>query len=300
MDIYQQVTDRILKQLEQGVVPWRKTWGNGLPKSLTTGREYRGINILLLASAGYSSRYWVTYREAQRLGGQVRKGEKATPVYFWHWRTQEELAKLAKKTGKKNLAPCTCFLSFAFNLEQVEGISRPDDDLANHQHDPVARADSLIEVMPDKPEIVHQAQAQPAYNRRNDRVTLPHLGGFESAAEYYTTLFHELMHSTGHPKRLDRVAEAEGDRMERYSFEELIAEFGASFLCSFSGIENRATEELTAAYIDSWAQVFRKDNRILMRAASAAQRGADYIRGKIAPETAGEHAEVPADSLAAA
>ena len=100
MDVYSTVTDRILKQLEAGVIPWRKTWTTGLPASLTTGREYRGINILILISAGYCSRYWVTFRQALRLGGHVCKGEKGTPVVYWHWRTPEDLVRLQQKTGK--------------------------------------------------------------------------------------------------------------------------------------------------------------------------------------------------------
>src|SRR5206468_603020 len=122
------------------------------------------------------------------------------------------------------------------------------------------------------------------YNRLADRVTLPHLSQFESAAQYYVTLFHEMAHATGHAKRLNRFTEREGDKVERYSFEELVAEFGASFLCAFAGIKNAASQELSAAYIDCWAEVFRKDTRILVRAASAAQRAADFIRGKTIAE----------------
>jgi len=284
MNIYEVVTERILKKMEQGVIPWRKTWATGLPKSLTTGKEYRGMNIVLLGLAGFNSRYWVTFREAQRLGGYVRKGEKATPVYFWHWRTSEEMAKLREKTGKENLAPCTSFISFAFNLDQVEGIERPSDDISDISQHTVNRidlAENVLEVMPDRPEIVHAHAADPCYNRKTDRITLPHLSQFESGAEYYATLFHELVHSTGHAKRLNRFAESEGDRVERYSFEELVAEFGASFLRGFTGIEDPTGEELSASYIEGWATVFRKDNRILMRAATAAQKAADYIRGKV-------------------
>ena len=100
MSIYQTVTDRILKQLEHGVIPWRKTWTTGLPKSLTTHRDYRGVNILVLAAAEFTSRYWVTYREAQRLGGYVRRGECATPVVCSKWRTPEELARHCPEDGE--------------------------------------------------------------------------------------------------------------------------------------------------------------------------------------------------------
>ena len=145
-------------------------------------------------------------------------------------------------------------------------------------------ADQLFDVMPDKPEIVHTLTAQPAYSPSLDRITLPHLSQFESADEFFSTLYHELVHATGAPRRLNRFAEAEGDRVEKYSFEELVAEFGAAFLCGFAGIENRSTEALQASYIEGWSRVFKQDSRILLRAASAAQRAADYIRGKVTVE----------------
>ena len=126
MNLYETVTARILNQLAAGQVPWRKTWKTGLPKSLSTGREYRGVNILVLGSAEYTSRYWMTFREAQRQGGHVRKGERATPVIYWKWRTPEEIAQRAEQTGKEDVAPCTPFVNAVFNLEQVEGVTRPD------------------------------------------------------------------------------------------------------------------------------------------------------------------------------
>ena len=284
MTIYENITHRILNQLAAGQIPWRKTWKTGLPKSLGTGREYRGVNILVLGGAAYTSRYWLTFREAQRHGGHVRKGERATPVVYWKWHTPEELAKRAAQTGKDHLAPCVPFVSAVFNLEQVEGVARPEDDLRPRSEDRLQIADQMLDVMPDKPDIVHSLTAQPAYSPSLDRITLPHLSQFESGDEYYATLFHELVHSTGAPRRLNRFAEAEGDRVEKYSFEELVAEFGAAFLCGFAGIQNADTDALQASYIEGWARVFRQDSRVLVRAASAAQRAADYIRGKVAVE----------------
>jgi len=192
MNIYAAVTDRILKLLDSGTVPWRKTWTTGLPKSLATGREYRGANILLLGLAGFSSRYWVTYRQAQRLGGHIRKGERATPIYYWHWRSQEDLERPAAKAGPKDFAPCVPFASAVFNLDQVEGIDRPDDDLLLREHDRLQLAENIVEVMPDKPEISHTRSSEPCYLPDLDRVTMPHLGQFTSADDYFQTLFHEL------------------------------------------------------------------------------------------------------------
>ncbi len=297
-NIYQTVTDRILKHLDAGVVPWRKTWKAGLPRNLASGKEYRGINILVLGTAEFTSCYWLTYRQALQLGGHVHRGERATPVVYWKWRTAEEIQKLQAKTGKEAIAPCFPFTSAVFNLDQVEGVPRPADDVPIQANNPSEAADQLIRAMPDKPEIVHGASQEPAYYRAFDRVALPHIGQFESAEEYYAALFHELAHSTGHPKRLNRRAEAEGDRAEKYSFEELVAEFAAAFLCAQVGISTSDKEARQADYIQGWAAVFRKDNRIIVRAASTAQRAADCIRGTPPPLQTEETADHPAPAAA--
>ena len=137
----------------------------------------------------------MTFREAQRQGGHVRKGERATPVIYWRWRTPEELAQRAEQTGKENVAPCTPFVSAVFNFDQVEGVARPADDLPPRPEDRLTVAEQMFDVMPDKPEIVHTVTAQPAYSPSLDRVTLPHLSQFESADEYFSTLYHELTHN---------------------------------------------------------------------------------------------------------
>jgi len=284
MNIYSTITERVLKQMEQGVIPWHKTWRAGLPKNTVSGKEYRGVNILVLGLADHASRYWLTYRQALQLGGHVRKGERSTPVIYWKWRTPEEIAKRAAATGNEEIAPCVPFVSAVFNLDQTEGVPPPADDIQHHPEDRLKAADQMLDVMPDKPEIVHAVTANPVYSPGLDRVTLPHLSQFESADDYYSVLFHELVHSSGHPRRLNRFAETEGDQAEKYSFEELVAEFGAAFLCGFAGIENGKTHAQQASYIEAWARVFRQDSRILVRAASAAQRAADYIRGKTAAE----------------
>jgi antirestriction protein ArdC len=280
MTIYETITNRILNQLEAGVVPWQKNWTSGLPKSLTTAKEYRGINLLVLGCAAYTSRYWITYRQAERLGGHVRKGERATPVVYWNWRTPEELERLKAKTGKQGLAPCVPFTSAVFNLEQVEGIERPEDDVPANRERRLEIADGILDVMPDKPEITHAVNAQPAYCPATDRITLPHLSQFANADAYYSVLYHELTHASGAPHRLNRFQDAQRDEPEKYSLEELVAEFGAAFLCGFAGLQNTAREAQQASYIEGWSRVLKKDHRLIVRAASAAQRAADYIRGK--------------------
>lgn len=286
MNIYSSITERILQQLDAGVIPWRKTWASGLPRSLSTAKEYRGINALVLGSAEHTSRYWVTFREAQRLGGHVRKGERATPVIYWKWRTAEELAKLREETDRERLAPCVPFVSAVFNLDQVEGVTRPEDDVRHQDHRRLEVAEQMLQVTPDLPEIVHSASGGPSYHPGLDRITLPHLSQFESADHYYATLFHEAVHGSGHPKRLNRFDGAQLDQPEKYGFEELVAEFGAAFLCAFAGITSPSNDALQASYIEGWSRVLRKDHHLIIRAAAAAQRAVDYLRGKVAIEAA--------------
>jgi antirestriction protein ArdC len=183
------------------------------------------------------------------------------------------------------------FVSAVFNLDQADGIKAPADDLKPDPHRRLEVAELMLQVLADKPKILHTITSEPAYAPGPDRITMPHLSQFESADEYYSTFFHELVHATGHPRRLNRFAEAEGEKIEKYSFEELVAEFGSVFLCAFAGIKNPQSEALQASYIAGWSEVFRKDNRILLRAASAAQHAAYYIRGR---ETAVESAAVAA------
>ena len=154
-------------------------------------------------------------------------------------------------------------------------------DSANPSNSPkgLESAAAVYDPMPDKPAIRHSSTFNPAYSRLTDDVLMPHQNQFENKAEYHATLFHELVHSTGHAKRLNRFKETDGEFEKRYSFEELVAEFGAAFLCGFAGIQNSGTEALQAGYIENWSEVFERDNRVLLRAASAAQKAVDYIRG---------------------
>ena len=294
MNIVQTITDRILSNLEAGQIPWRKTWQGGLPASLATGREYRGINILMLGTRDYTSRYWLTFREALRLGGHVRKGEKATPIVFWKWATTEELERA--RAQNRIIPRCVPFTSHVFNIDQVDGVERPETDVHHQPHRRLEVADLLLEVMPTKPEITHALSSNPAYAPASDRVLMPHLSQFKSADAYFAALFHELVHATGHPCRLNRFAAEEGSALERYSFEELVAEFGAAFLCGFSGIQNRQLDDLHTSYIAGWSEVFRKEPSILLKAASAAQRASDFIRGKLTPVSQDTDAETGSGS----
>jgi len=276
-DIYQAITDRVIDQLESGVAPWvSPISAAGLPKSLTTKKDYRGINIFLLWNAPYDSRFWVTYNQAKKLGGHVRKGQKGSPVVFWHWRTDEEIARLAQKTP--NPAPCHPFYYTVFNVKQCEGIEAPADDIKTFEHSPIEECERIIAAMPNRPEIKPSFTDRICYAPSEDAVYIHGIHRFTTVERYYASLFHELAHATGHESRLNRQASDKHREFGSpdYSFEELVAEMTAAFLCAHCGIANQAFDQ-SASYINGWLEVFRKDTKILLEASGAAQKAADYI-----------------------
>jgi antirestriction protein ArdC len=278
MNVYKIVTEQILEKLNNGVIPWRKTWANGLPASLGSGNEYRGINIVLLGLKDHTSRFWVTYKEAMRLKGCVRKGAKGSQIVFWKWRTEEE-KELLKQNGKShNPAPCIPFFFTVFNLEQTEGLTAPADDLKCERKEKIDSAEKVVESFCAKPAIGHGQFFKPSYCPPLDSIQMPHLSQFRSSNHYYSTLFHELVHSTGHSSRLDRDLKG-FSAQESYSFEELVAELGAAFLCAHAGIDNEKTIEDQSSYINHWQEFLKNDPSAFVRACSEAQKAVDYIRG---------------------
>ena len=278
-DIYEMVTERIMEQLESGVIPWTTPISQrGAPRNLLSRKEYRGINPFILSGAPYESRYWVTFRQAQELGGNVRKGEKGYPVVYWHWRSEEEMARLARKTPHP--APCFPLYYTVFNLDQCEGIETPGDDTKKFSHSPIEEAERVIREMPTAPPIINTGIEKAFYSPSKDIVSLPRSTRFETAEAYYSTVFHELAHSTGHEVRLNRFVSGKNRSFgsEDYSFEELVAEMTAAFLCAHCGIENQVAP--SASYIYSWLAVLRQDKKILLDAATAAQKAADFILGR--------------------
>lgn len=254
------------------MIPWRKTWVSGLPCSYATGKEYRGINIILLGLREHTSRYWISYKQASKLKGFVKRGEKGMPVVYWHWRDEEEKRKLIAIGKTSDPAPCTAFLFKVFNLEQTEGLKAREDDLQVSRKEKLAEVEKILSEFSSAPEIQHALQVTPCYYPTVDVIHMPYLSQFESANHYYSTLFHELIHSTGHASRLNR------ELRDAYSFEELVAEIGAAFLCAVCGIENVKTIEDQAAYIAHWQAFLEDDSTAFMRACSEAQKAVDYIR----------------------
>jgi antirestriction protein ArdC len=271
--VYDIVTQQVIQQLEFGVAPWRKPWRTLPPANLISKKPYRGINVFLLAFAGYGSQYWLTFRQTQVLGGNVRKGEHGTKIVFWKCNTRETESADGEIEERKS-----AFLRYytVFNLEQTEGLKAL---LRLPPAFPIESAEEIVKEMPNPPTFAQDSR--PAYIPSRDTVTMPSRAAFETQAEYYSTLFHELTHSTGHAKRLGRegIKKIQPFGSEDYSKEELVAEMGSAMLCGVAGIE-QATISNSAAYLNSWIKRLKADSRLVVSAARAAQEAADYIRGE--------------------
>jgi len=266
--VYDIITERIISLLEQGTVPWQKPWKvqSGMPRNLVSKKPYRGINAFLLHSMQYESPFWLTFKQAQEHGGKIRKGARACPVVFW-----KPIEIKDQKTGEAEKIP---FLRYyhVFNLAQCEGLSVNNEAPAEP-----TPAGQIVENMPQRPDIKHGMNAA-FYSPSVDTVGMPSRERFQIEAGYFATLFHELIHSTGHEKRLNRstLLESSGFGSDPYCKEELIAEMGAAFLCGHAGIVE-ITLNNSAAYLDHWLKQLNEDKTLIVRAAAQAQKAADFI-----------------------
>lgn len=271
MDIYQEVTNRIIASLEAGAPAWVQPWKNnsptGLPYNAGTGRRYSGVNVALLwaeaADRGYASSGWLTYKQAQAVGGQVRRGEKGTKVVFWRMREVRDA-----DTGELEQIPLAAMFT-VFNEAQIDGLkpvtAEPVSVFTGH-----GGAEACIS---QSGASIHHGGNRAFYSPAADQITLPERSQFKSPADYYATALHELVHWSGHASRLNRSLKGRfGD--EAYAAEELIAELGAAFLCASLGVEGKLQHE---GYIASWLRVLKNDKRAIFTASSAAQKAADFL-----------------------
>ena len=282
--VYEIVTGQILEQLEQGVVPWSRPWKvDGLaPANLATGRAYRGINVLLLGFRAGSTPWWLTFRQAKALGGRVRRGAKSAPVVFWKWAEKRNAEGETQDEETAERIPVLRYYR-VFNLDQTEGIDQERiPRLSTEEAEPVEAAERIVAGYPDPPRVEHRAQPRACYAPASDTVTMPPREVFESATGYYSTLFHELAHSTGHVRRLGRPSfernHAAPFGSDEYAREELVAELGAAFLCGEAGIDPDVPN--SAAYLDHWRQKLSRNPRLIVTAAQQAQKAADHILGR--------------------
>ena len=278
INAYQVITDRIIQLLEQGTIPWQKPWtGSDEAMSLVTKKTYRGINRFLLNISGYACPYWATIRQINKLGGKVNKGEKSTPIVFWKW-----LEKENAETGETYEVPLLRYYR-VFNIEQTTGIEVPaPEEAVEREFTPIETCELIIRQMTNKPVIQHKAQSA-WYRPSQDLINMPRPETFTSDESYFSTLFHELGHCTGHESRLNRptLNDMAPFGTTNYSKEELVAEMTASMLCGETGILNKTIDN-SASYIQGWLSKLRGDSKLVVQAAAQAQKAADYIIGKSA------------------
>lgn len=278
MNVYEQVTGRIIEQLEQGNIPWRKEWKvtghSQIPSNYTTQKPYRGINILLLLSACFDDARYLTYKQAQGIGAQVRKGERGTPIVFWSTFEREN----EESADPKRIPFLRTYT--VFHVSQCDGIpvELPFDAPV---FEPIPAAQSLVDSYLSREHLDLKHGGDLAfYSPALDYVQMPSRESFTSPDSYYSTLFHELGHSTGHKSRLARESDHKFGYefgSELYSKEELCAELTAAYLCAETGISNALVEANHTAYIQSWLRALKNDKKLLITAAQRAQRAADRI-----------------------
>ncbi len=271
MNVYEIITRRIIEKLEAGTAPWCKPWTGGeMPRNLVTGKVYRGINLFLLNMMTYISPYWLTFNQCREKGGHIKAGAKSTPIVFWTKAKKEN-----DEDGEKSI-PVLRYYN-VFNAEQCEGLKIEKTEAEERFFNPLEVCQMVINSMPNSPEIRHIDQ-RAYYVPAMDYVNMPKPETFRSAEEYCSTLFHEFTHSTGHASRLNRkgITVHNGFGSADYGKEELVAEMGAAFLCGCTGIENRVIDN-SAAYVAGWLKAIKEDKKIVITAAAAAQKAADYI-----------------------
>jgi len=281
--VYDIITDKIIEQLNQGVIPWKQEWtAAGLPKNAITNKEYSGINPFLLMSNKYANPFWLTFKQAGQLGGNVKNGEKGTMIVFWKpLHAKPDPNKREGEISNIDLRPGMVLrYYYVFNVDQCEGL--PEDKfkiLDRINFNPIQAAENIVKIYRNPPRIKHEEQ-RAYYSPKLDKVNMPVPNSFCSPEAYYATLFHELIHSTGHADRLGRITEPASFGSHSYTKEELIAEMGSSFLLGQAGIFNPPQLEQASAYIQGWIKKLKEDNSMVIRAAGQAQTATNFILNK--------------------
>jgi len=279
--VYEIITERILEKLEAGTVPWHKPWSaGGAPRNLVSGKEYRGVNIFVLGCQGFTSPYWLTFKQAKQLGGSVRKGERGTPCILWKWINRSDENAESGDTETKQI-PLIRYYN-VFNIEQCDGLTHKRLEARAEERapfNPIEAAEAIVSGYPEPPAIAHDGRGSAYYRPATDSIHLPEQETFDSEAHYYATLFHEMTHSTGHESRLARTGVTNRIRYgsHEYSQEELVAEMGAAFLAAEAGIDSEAVMDNSASYVASWMERLRSDPKLVVLAGAQAQKAVDHI-----------------------
>lgn len=273
-DLYAEVTNKIIEQLEQGVAPWVRPWDSaaahgGQPYNAISGKVYRGINVALLFAPQFPTAGWMTYKQAQDVGAHVRKGERGSMIVFFKpWTVRDANAEGESK--EKTIPVLRCFT--VFNVSQIENLPAKYQPAADERTE--LQRHEMAESLMVKANVQHGGD-RAFYSASHDFIRLPQPAQFTDLGAYYATALHELTHWTGHASRLAReYGKRFGD--QAYAREELVAEMGAAFLCGHCWISGKLQH---AEYLQSWIKVLKADKRAILVAAGAAQKAADFIIG---------------------
>lgn len=291
-DVHSRITTRILADLERGVRPWMKPWDTGhaagrIVRPLrATGQPYRGINTVLLwmtaLDRGYTAPVWLSYRQAQALGGQVRRGEHGTLVVYAGTVTRSEPGDDGEESERE-----IHFLKgyTVFNADQVDGLPDRFRVPEPEPKDPMPRIAAAERFFAATGAEIRTGGVRAYYAIGSDHIQMPPFETFRDAESHAATLGHELVHWTRHPSRLNRDLGRQRWGDEGYAIEELVAEIGSAFLCADLAITPEVRED-HAAYIASWLEVLKNDTRVIVRAAAHAQRAVDFLHALQPPSQA--------------
>jgi len=270
-DLYNRVTATIIKDLEAGVASWTRPWtvkgGGFMPRNYASKRAYNGVNICILWDAqighGWPSSLWLTYKQAQAIGGQIKGGEKGTTVVF--------TSKLSVGEGEeeKRIGYLKSFT--VFNIAQMDGIEAEQEKPLPPQQE---RDDQATRFIAKTGADIRHGGDRAFYRTAGDFIGLPEIPAFESYEHYLATALHETVHWSGHEKRLNRELKNRFGT-KAYAAEELVAELGAAFLCAHLGVQGQLRH---AEYLANWLELLKEDNRAIFTAASKASQATDYLR----------------------
>lgn len=280
-----ELTDNLISHIEDcidtGKAPiWKKGWSAFMQQNPVTGTIYSGSNALNLMieaeNKGYNMPYWLTWNNIQQVGGRVKKGEKASVVFYWQ--IVNKIITDDNGNNKKNSFPLFRYFN-VWNSDQIELPEEYRAELGEKKGElntEIKTAEDVLKLYVNMPEI---KRGEPSYVKSTDTIYVPDLKDFDDSENYYASLFHEVIHSTGHEKRLNRksLVESDGFGNSVYSQEELVAEFGASILMAYAGIESPAMTENNIAYLRGWLKPLKDDIKFAYNAMRDAHKATSYI-----------------------
>lgn len=279
INVYEMVTNRIIEQLENNIIPWEKPWSGTIDGAFNrvSKKPYSILNQMLLK---YDGEY-ATFKQWQELGGHIRKGEKSEMVVFWKMYPIKE--KQDDGTEIIKTIPLLKYIN-VFHISQVDGVE-PLKQKVPHDIEPIDRAEKILKDYWNRENITieHVKGDKAFYSPMFDKIQLPLFEQFKQSEEYYSTAFHESVHSTMKTSRCNRQEDRKGKVVsfgsEEYSKEELVAEVGSAQLMNIVGIETTKSFRNSTAYIQSWLKVLRNDNKFIVSASSKAEKAVNYILG---------------------